>query len=301
MSRSDQLKLTVFTPTYNRAAMLPRLYDSLLRQSDCNCFEWLIIDDCSTDNTQNIVNDWIAEKRLDINYIKLQQNGGKPRAINLAVEKARSPYLFIVDSDDYLTDNIIDKIIKVVSEVDGIEDINGIGVMRVHQDGTCFAKPEFKNYVDATNLERGKYGLAVDCNEAYKISVLKNYRFKVWDGENFVPEETVLNAMALDGYKIRWLNIKGVVADYQNDGLTKGSWNLQKKNPMGYAMLYDSKLRYLNGVKARAFAVIQMTVQSLLGKNCNYIFRSNAPFLSTLLFPISLIIYLRRLWQYRSV
>lgn len=298
---SNQFKLTVFTPTYNRADSLPRLYDSLLRQRDCNCFEWLIIDDCSTDNTQNIVNDWIAERQIDISYIKLQQNGGKPRAINLAVKKARSPYLFIVDSDDYLTDNIIDKIIKVAREVDDIEDINGIGVMRVHQDGTCFAKPNFKDYVDATNLERDKYGLAVDCNEAYKISVLKNYTFKVWKGENFVPEETELNAMALDGYKIRWLNIKGVVSEYQNDGLTKGSWNLQKRNPMGYAMLYDSKLRYLDGARARAFAVIQMTAQCFLGKNYKYIFRSNAPLLATVLLPISLIVYLRRLWQYRSV
>lgn len=294
-------KLTVFTPTYNRAHTLPKLYESLLRQSDSNSFEWLVIDDCSTDNTQNIVSEWIAEGKIDINYVRLPQNGGKPRAINLAVEKARSPYLFIVDSDDYLNDNITYEIIKIETQVDNIEEINGIGVLRVHQDGTCFATPNFKVHVDATNLERGKYGLAVDCNEAYKISVLKKYPFKVWNGENFVPEETVLNAMALDGYKIRWLNINGVVSDYQNDGLTTGSRQLQKKNPMGYAMLYDSKLRYLKGARARAYAIIQMTAQSFLGKNSKYIFRSNAPILAALLLPVSLIAYVRRLWQYRSV
>lgn len=298
---SNPFKLTVFTPTYNRVHTLPRLYESLLRQSDSQSFEWLVIDDCSTDGTQDIVSDWIADGEIDINYIRLPQNGGKPRAINLAVEKARSPYLFIVDSDDYLTDNIIDKIIKAEAQVDNIEEINGIGVLQVHQDGTCFAAPNFKDYVDATNLERNEHGLAVDCNEAYKISVLRKYPFKVWDGENFVPEETVLNAMALDGYKIRWLNINGIVADYQNDGLTKGSWNLQKKNPMGYAMLYDSKLLYLNDARERVSAIIQMTAQSFLGKNSKYIFRSNAPVLATLLLPVSLIVYLRRLWQYRSV
>lgn len=298
---STSFKLTVFTPTYNRAHTLPRLYESLLRQNNYNCFEWLIVDDCSTDDTEDIVMNWIAEGQVEINYIRLSQNGGKPRAINLAVEKARSSYLFIVDSDDYLTDNVIDKIIEVETQVDGLEEINGIGVMRVHHDGVCFATPKFKHYIDATNLERDKYGLAVDCNEAYKISILKKYPFKVWAGENFVPEETVLNAMALDGYKIRWLNIKGVVAEYQNDGLTIGSWSLQKMNPMGYAMLYDSKLRYLCGTWSRALAVIQMTAQCFLGKNYKYIFRSNAPILATLMFPVSLIVYLRRLWQYRSV
>lgn len=295
------LKLTVFTPTYNRAHILPLLYDSLIAQNNQDCFEWLIIDDCSTDDTPEIVRKWIAEGRININYIRLPQNGGKPRAINLAVKKARSPYLFIIDSDDYLTDNIIDEIIRVEKQIDNIKEINGIGVMRIHHDGTCFATPKFKDYIDATNLERNKYGLDVDCNEAYKISVLKQYPFKVWEGENFVPEETVLNAMALDGYKIRWLNINGVVADYEYDGLTRGSWNLQKKNPMGYAMLYDSKLKYIKGLPSRMITIIRMTAQCLLGRNPNYIFRSNAPMLALLLIPASFIIYLRRLWQYRSV
>lgn len=296
-----QLKLTVFTPTYNRAHTLPRLYESLLRQGSTDCFEWLIIDDCSTDNTSEIVSHWIEDDKVNINYIRLRQNGGKPRAINAAVKEARSPYLFIIDSDDYIVDNIIPEIIRVEKDIDEVEEINAIGVMRVHHDGKCFAKPKFKHFVDATNLERSEYGLAVDCNEAYKVSVLKKYPFKVWEGENFVPEETVLNAMALDGYKIRWLNLNGVIADYQEDGLTKGSWNLQKRNPMGYAMLYDSKLLYKKGIKPRINDIIQMTSQCLLGKNWKYIFSSNAPLQALFLTPVSYLLYLRRLWQYRSV
>lgn len=293
--------ITVFTPTYNRAHTLPRLYESLLLQDDSNAFEWLIIDDNSDDNTKALVNDWIKEGNISIRYIRLNKNGGKPRAINIAVNAALSEFLFIVDSDDYLLPGIIPKLIAATSDIADDPEINGVGVLRQSPGGSCFAKPRFETYMDATNLQREEYGLNVDCNEAYKISVLKKYPFRVWDGETFTPESTILDAMALDGYKIRWLNEPGVISEYQEDGLTKGSWNLQKRNPMGYAMLYDSKLRYINGVKARMNAAIQMTAQCCLGRNLKYIFKSNAPGLALLLLPASFIIYLRRLWQYRSV
>lgn len=294
-------KLTVFTPTYNRAVLLKKLYESLLNQVDTADFEWLIIDDNSSDNTPELVHHWIKEDRININYIRLKKNGGKPRAINVAVYEARSSYLFIVDSDDYLVDGIIPFIINEIEKVDKEPNINAVGVMRLHGDGRNFASPTFKDYMDATNLERDSYGLAVDCNEAYKTAVLKNYPFKVWDGENFTPEETVLNAMALDGYKVRWLNKAGVIADYQEKGLTKDSWNLQKKNPMGYAMLYDFKMRYQKTLRHRIYNTIQMTAQCFLGRHPEYMFRSNAPILSVFLIPLSFMLYLRRLWQYRSV
>ena len=122
--------------------------------------------------------------------------------------------------------------------------------MQGHPDGTCFARPTFDKYVDATNLQRKDFGIDVDCNEVYKISVLKNYPFIVWPGEIFTPESTVLNSMALDGYKIRWLNRIGVIAEYQEDGMTKNSWGLQRKNPMGYAMLFNSNLLHQKGLKS---------------------------------------------------
>ena len=293
--------VTVFTPSYNRAHTLPRLYASLLQQGCVDTFEWLIIDDHSSDATAQIVKKWIEEGKININYIRLEKNVGKPRAINIAVEKARSKYLFIVDSDDYLVSGIIPKIIRSLMDVADSPDVNGVGVLRQHSDGTCFANPTFESYVDATNLQRGLYGLDVDCNEVYKISVLKNYPFKVWEGETFTPEAIVLNAMALDGYKIRWLNEPGVISEYQEDGLTKGSWRLQHRNPMGYAMLFNSKLRYQHGFRQRFYAAVQMTTQCFLGKQLSYLRESNAPMLTLISIPVAIVMYIRRLWQYRSV
>ena len=80
ISKMDRREMTVFTPTYNRAYILPKLYNSLCEQT-CKNFEWLIVDDGSTDNTSEIIEKWIAERKIEIRYIK-QKNGGKQRAHN---------------------------------------------------------------------------------------------------------------------------------------------------------------------------------------------------------------------------
>lgn len=297
-----QYSITVFTPTYNRAHTLPALYRSLLDQITQHPFEWLIIDDGSSDNTEELVKQWMCEERIVINYHKVK-NGGKPRAINRAVDLAQSPFLFIVDSDDYLADNTV--VDFMASECQKIEDDNsfvGIGGLQGHTITQPFKQPLFcELYVDATNLERAKYGLNYDCNEAYKIEILKQYPFVVWEGENFTPEQIVLDDMALDGYKLRWHNRVIVISEYLDDGLTKGSWNLIKKNPMGYAMLYDHKLKYHHNIKDRINDVVQMIAQSILGKNPLYFTQSNAPLLACICYPLGICIALRRVLQYKKL
>lgn len=294
-------KLTIFTASYNRAHTLGRLYESIANQDCVEQIEWLIVDDCSKDNTEALVLTWIEEHRVQINYHKVSENGGKPRAINLACELARSPYLFIVDSDDYLEKSVVAFILDKIGEVALSDDYNAIGLLQADKNGRISAKPNFKGYVDATNLERWKYGLNFDCNEVYKISVLKKYPFYVWDGEIFTPESTVLNAMAEDGYKVRWYNKVGVIAEYQADGMTKGSWQLQKRNPMGYAMLFNSNLKYCTTFKSQVGYAAQFVAQCLLGKNWKYISRCNSKKVLTLGILLGFGIYMRRLYQYRVV
>lgn len=291
--------ITVFTPTYNRAHTLPALYNSLIDQKTNYSFEWLIIDDGSSDNTSEIVNKWINEDKIAINYYKVP-NGGKPRAINKAVEWARSPFLFIIDSDDYLADNSVVEF--MASECDKIKDditFVGVGGLRGQSITAPLKQPKFDGFVDATDLERAQYGLNFDCNEVYKVDILRKYPFKVWEGENFTPEQIVLDDMALDGYKLRWHNRVIVISEYLEDGLTKGAWNLIKKNPMGYAMLYDHKLKYHHRLKDRIYDVIQMVAQSIIGRNPLYFVQSNAPILASICYPLGVCIAVRRKMQYR--
>ncbi|MBO5137511.1 MAG: glycosyltransferase family 2 protein [Spirochaetaceae bacterium] len=103
--------VTIFTPTYNRAYSLSQLYKSLCSQTSSD-FEWIIVDDCSSDNTKSLVREWIEEKKISITYFLQPQNGGKHRAINKGVELAKGELFFIVDSDDFLTDDAVESIVS---------------------------------------------------------------------------------------------------------------------------------------------------------------------------------------------
>ena len=106
----DNVSITVFTPTYNRGYTLKKLYNSLKKQSD-NDFEWLIIDDGSTDDTKSLVKDFIKENKVNIRYM-YKKNEGKYKAINTAIDLAKGELFFIVDSDDWITEDSIETIKK---------------------------------------------------------------------------------------------------------------------------------------------------------------------------------------------
>ena len=102
--------LTIFTPAYNRARTLPRTYESLLRQT-CKDFEWLVIDDGSTDGTRELVEDWIKEKKIPIRYIH-QKNQGMHGAHNTAYRNISTELNTCIDSDDYMPDDAVEKIVR---------------------------------------------------------------------------------------------------------------------------------------------------------------------------------------------
>ncbi|MEF2901578.1 MAG: glycosyltransferase family 2 protein [Terrisporobacter sp.] len=296
--------ITVFTPTYNRGYIIENLYKSLKKQKSNN-FEWLVIDDGSTDNTKELFEKWQNEKnKFDIRYIKTS-NDGKPRAINKALKIARGKYLFMIDSDDYITDDAISKIEKWISEIDDKEDIIAVGAAKAYPNGEYIkgispSIDENIGYLDATNLERKNHNLDADMCEAYKIDILKKFPFKVWDGEKFAPEEITLNEISLHGYKVRWHKDKIYICDYLEDGLTKGNWNLLKCNPMGYAMLYNHKLKFSKGLSERFNYCCQHIALSIIGKQYKYIFKSNAKLLNIIALPFGFVLSIRRKKQFRE-
>lgn len=293
--------ITIFTPTYNRAYTIHHLYNSLLRQSNFD-FEWLVIDDGSIDNTEELVNDWIAKThQFKIRYYKTA-NGGKPRAINKALELANTPYIFIMDSDDYFTDDALAFLSARIPELEESNELVGLGVMRGSDKRKPLGKPLFlnHNFIDASNLERKKYGLDFDCNELYKVEVLKKYPFVVWEGENFSPEEIVLNEMALQGYKVRWYNKVGVISEYLDDGLTVNSFGLIQKNPMGYAMLFNHQLKYKKTFKEKFVAAYLMICYIILGENITYLAKSNNLFVTLLALPFGVVVAIRRKMQFKN-
>ena len=109
--------ISVVTCTFNRAYLLDNLYNSLKKQTFKN-FVWIVIDDGSTDNTEELIERFIDQKIIDIVYKKIE-NGGKHRALNKAIQMCQTKLFFIVDSDDQLVNNSLERIIKIEN---GIKD-----------------------------------------------------------------------------------------------------------------------------------------------------------------------------------
>ena len=121
-TQKEEFKFTVFTPTYNRAHTLSRVYSSLLKQTFKD-FIWLIVDDGSTDNTYELVKSWLDKKELEIDY-KYKINGGKHTAMAMAFNVAHTKYLIGIDSDDELEPDAIETFKKYWEDIvnDGIEE-----------------------------------------------------------------------------------------------------------------------------------------------------------------------------------
>lgn len=293
---------TVFTPTYNRGYILPTLYQSLKAQTEKD-FEWLIVDDGSTDDTEFLVSKWMqGDQTFPIRYYK-KKNGGKPRAINYGVSQATGQFFFIVDSDDSLLPNAIEKMHQWCMEIENAPCFIGVGAAKGFPDGSYIKgvspKVNKKGYVDATNLQRAYYDLDADMCEAYKTDVFKKYPMPAWPGEKFAPEQIALNEIALDGYLLRWHQDIIYLCDYLEDGLTKNSAWLVKNNPMGYAMMYAHKLKYPErSFRQKYFDACQMVALSIIGKHMEYIFKCEKPVIALLALLPGALLSIRRRQQF---
>ena len=293
---------TVFTPTYNRAHTLKRLYESLLAQ-DYKDFEWLIVDDGSTDSTEELIAEFINQKKINIRYFKTA-NGGKPRAINYGVQKALGRYFIIMDSDDYLLSNSLELFNIWCKEIDSDNSFIGVGGVKGFSE-TQYIKgtpPDVNanGYIDCTNLERAKYNLDADMVEAYKLDIFRQFPMPEWPGEKFAPEQIALNEIALAGYKIRWHKDIVYICEYLEGGLTKSGFDLLKKNPMGYAMMYNHMLKYDISQFRKFKAANQMIALSLVGGHLEYLLNTNSWFYTLVGLPTGLLLAVRRKRQFKE-
>ena len=219
------MMITVFTPTYNRVHLLRRLYESLIGQTVYN-FEWLVVDDESTDNTKIFLEE-VSSSSLPFSFrYYVQMHGGKHRAINLALKQAKGEYFFIVDSDDWLPENAIELIIGWLKGIQGLPTLCGVAGQKALADGKPVGNSFLgKEYVDASSLERKKFHIEGDKAEVFSVEVMKTHPFPEFDGEFFVTEAVCWNAIAADGYKMRWYQEPIYYCEYLEDGLTKTGAN----------------------------------------------------------------------------
>lgn len=236
--------VTVFTPTYNRAYILGDLYHSLQRQT-CMDFEWLIVDDGSADDTEALVASWQGEKNpFPIRYV-YQENGGKCRAINRGLKEADGRLFFTVDSDDYLTDDAIEKVIRWDGELpqDGhfCGYVGNRGITPTQTPNRLFPG----GYLDGTALDRYDQ---VDGERAFVFytEVHRKYLYPEFPGEKFLTEAVTWDLMAHDGYKMRFYNDIIWIWEYKDDGLTRAGYRVFLENPQGTGLFFRQKAEFLH-------------------------------------------------------
>ncbi|MGO5361227.1 MULTISPECIES: glycosyltransferase family 2 protein [unclassified Collinsella] len=242
--------ITVFTPSYNRAYTLPRLFGSLQRKT-CSDFEWLIVDDGSTDGTAKLCEEFAKEARFPLRYVR-QENFGKHVAINRGAIEANGEWFFIVDSDDYLPPDSIEINKGYLSQISGDARFAGVSGVRARADGSWIIGQGLslkdvdsqvlerfsREYIDATSQDyRVKFRMPGDRAEVVRTSLVRKYPFPWFEGERFVSEYYFWQSISEEGLKFRWFNKPSYCGDYLADGLTTNVRAVFLKSPLGRSFI----------------------------------------------------------------
>lgn len=231
------MQITIFTPTYNRAYILPRLFQSLKNQKATN-FEWLIVDDGSSDDTESIVNEFIKVANFNIRYYK-QNNQGKHIALNLAALKAVGDWMITIDSDDFIADNCLQVCQNLIVEIEAKKDFAGFTFLWAPENLNI----DYKNYGRKKWMNDEKYDWKFpgEMNFVFKTQILQKYPFPVIKSEKFCQESVQIKTI-LRNYKILYTDYILAFGEYLEDGLSQNLYHRLLKNPQ-YAMLaFKTKL-----------------------------------------------------------
>lgn len=240
--KEEEVLITIFTPTYNRAHLLSRLFESLMKLTTRD-FEWIIVDDGSTDNTEELVKGFLIKATFTILYFK-KKNEGKHAAINQGVNHANGELFFIVDSDDFLPKDSLERIQYHYAKSKHNLNLAGVAgkrrVMSNDKLNCCFHHKEFlSSALDFRYL----YNYKGDMAEVYKTQVLREYPFPIFEGEKFVTESLVWFRIA-QKYKLLYFDEFIYNCEYQEDGLTDNYRKLIENNPKGSLLYYRELLTY---------------------------------------------------------
>lgn len=251
--------ITVLTPTYNRGKLLQKLYKSLCDQ-DWKDFEWLIVDDGSTDNTSACVEQMKKTADFPISYYK-KKNGGKHTALNYAYQFIQTPLTFIVDSDDFLTSDAISRIDEVYKKYKEEHDLCGFSFLRGKQDGGYLSTSGVpQDGMKETYVEcRINRGIGGDMAEVWVTQCLKEFPFPEISGEKFLGEDLVWVKMSKK-YKLRYFNKVIYISDYREDGLTYNRRKHNIKSPLGCVERAKTFLESDSKLKVKIKAMMQYQI-----------------------------------------
>lgn len=269
---NDDILLTVFTPAYNRAHTLDRTYESLVKQS-CKDFVWLIVDDGSTDNTRELVEQWQQrDNGFEIRYI-YKENGGMHTAHNTAYENIDTELNVCIDSDDAMGEDAVRKIAEKWKQVRG-RGYAGIIGLDADFNGTVIGKGFPKELKETTVIGYYAAGGSGDKKLVYRTEIINRYPpYPVFPGEKYVALSYKYRMIDQE-YKMAVLDEVLCNVEYQADGSTMNMLRQYARNPRGFAFWRKVCMQYPVSKKRMLVDCVHYVSSSILGQNRRFLAES---------------------------
>lgn len=235
-------QFTILTPTYNRAHTLSRVYQSLAEQ-DLRDFEWLIIDDGSTDNTKAVVKQWQQEADFPIRYI-WQPNQHKKTALNRGISVTQGELIVALDSDDALEPNALNDMARIWRDIPLQERRHYAAITGLCKSPSGAIVGDIYPYdvFDANPLDlQFKFAVKGEKFGCLSTSVMQRFPFPE-SILGFVPESLVWRSIARAGYKTRFVNQVYRVYYDSSDSLSEQGRSNASQHALGLWLLAQDTL-----------------------------------------------------------
>lgn len=279
--------LTVFTPAFNRAHLLTRLYESLCNQT-CQDFNWLIVDDGSTDETKALVSKWITENKIPITYI-YQENQGMHGAHNTAYKNIATPLNTCIDSDDYMPLNGVELILSKWNAIDQKKYAGIIGLDAL-ESGAILGSKFTSDYTTLEDFYLN--GGSGDKKLVYRTDIITSYpEYPIFEGERYVGLGTKYLFVDKD-YEMATLNEVLVIVDYQPTGSSNTMFYQYMKYPKGFIYNRITTMKYSKSTKRKFIECIHYISSCIIVKRHNFLKDSPEKILTILAIPFGIALYL---------
>lgn len=286
--------LTIFTPTYNRAHLLRRLYESLVTQS-CHDFEWLVIDDGSTDFTRQLVEGFIREGRIPVTYI-YKENGGLYTGYNTAYATITTELCVCVDSDDFMPDDAVEIIVNTWRDkgsdrlagligldysLDTMQPISGMFPEKLKEAWLLDLNQRF--------IHRGDSKIVTRTDLMRAVAPMQGF-----PGEkDFNPYYMLLQAG--DTHPFLLINECLCIVDYQTDGdsMSAGIYQQYFRSPRSFAQQRRLEMSLRRATLLHKFrSAIHYVAESIIARDRNWLRTTPCPLITLLSTPAGALLYL---------
>ena len=299
----SEVKISIVTPSYNRAHTLSRVYESLKNQTFKD-FKWIIMDDGSTDNTSELVKSFQAENLFEIDYF-WNENQHKFITVFEGIKKVSSNYFMIVDSDDSYPNNALQNLFYEVEKITNQDEFISVMGLSQYTDGKIVGHQYPNNGFDGSIFDmRYKYKVRGDkfgifITKTYQ-QLLKNFDYSPYKNKGYIPQAVFFNTYDANGLKTRFVN--KVVRNYHlddEDANSVSNTRFTGKNTFGLMEGYRS---FLNSYGSKLFGYPKALIRNLVGYHIYSLINNrsfseinngltNFKLLSTLIYPLSYLYY----------